>query len=99
MPLLRGDPDVIDRETAGLEKGCAIAVSPRGCVRDRSDRKRFERGLRLLVDRVEPSLIISYGQNSYGVLDYPIELGIEVHTYASRGRGDLGGGALSVEVH
>ena len=55
-------------------------------------------GLRLLVDALEPSMIISYGQNSYGVLDYPIGLGIPVHAYASRGRGDLGGGALGVKV-
>ena len=98
IPLLRGDPDIVDWETAGLEKGCAIAVSPRGCVKNRSDRRRFERGVKLIVDRLEPSLIISYGQNSYGVLDYPIGCGIEVHAYASRGRGDLGGGALGVEI-
>ena len=29
---------------------------------------------------------------------YPIGLGIEVHAYASRGRGDLGGGVLGVEI-
>ena len=98
IPLLRGDPDIIEREVAGLEIGCAIAVSPRGCVRNRDDRRRFERGLKLIVDRLSPSLIISYGPNNYGVLDYPIEKDIEVRTYASRGRGDLGGGALSVEV-
>lgn len=98
MPLLRGDQDIIEWEVAGLEKGCAIAVSPRGCVKNCDDRRRFERGLRLIVDHLSPSLIISYGPNSYGALDYPIGRGIEVHAYASRGRGDLGGGALGVEV-
>lgn len=44
------------------------------------------------------AMIISYGPNSYGVLDYPIGLGIPVHVYVSRGRGDLGGGALGVKV-
>lgn len=98
IPLLRGDPDIIEWEIAGLKKGCAVAVSPRGCVKNRDDRRRFRRGLGLIVDALDPSLIISYGSNSYGVLDYPIERGIELHAYASRGRGDLGGGALSVEV-
>lgn len=98
IPLLRGDPDTLEREVAGLKKGRAIAVSPRGCVKDLGNRRRFVRGLRLLMDALEPSMIISYGPNSYGVLDYPIGLGIPVHAYASRGRGDLGGGALGVKV-
>lgn len=88
----------MEREVAGLEKGRAIAVSPRGCVKDRGNRRRFVRGLRLLMDELEPSMIISYGPNSYGVLDYPIKLGIPVHAYASRGRGELRGGALNVKV-
>jgi hypothetical protein len=98
IPLLRGDPDTIDWEVAGLEKGCAIAVSPRGCVRELDNRKRFERGLRNLVERLEPSLIISYGPNCFGVLDYPLSQGITVHQYTSRGRGDLGGGVLSEQI-
>lgn len=98
IPLLRGDPDTIEREIAGLGRGCAIAVSPRGCVKNPDDRRRFIRGLRLLVDRLNPSLVISYGPTSRGVLDYPIGLGIPVHAYTSRGRGDLGGGALSEQV-
>ena len=98
IPLLRGGPDTLEREVAGLEKGRAIAVSPRGCVKDRGNRRRFVRGLRLLMDELEPSMIISYGPNSYGVLDYPIKLGIPVHAYASRGRGELRGGALNVKV-
>ncbi len=98
MPFLRGDPDIIEREIAGLERGLAIAVSPRGYVKSRDDRKRFARGIKLIVDALSPSLIISYGPNSYGVLDYPLERGIELHAYASRGRGDLGGGVLSVEI-
>lgn len=98
IPLLRGDPDTIEREVSGLEKGRAIAVSPRGCVKNPGNRRRFVRGLRLLVDKLEPSMVISYGPNSYGVLEYPIELGIPVHAYASRGRGDLGGGVLCEQV-
>lgn len=98
IPLLRGDPDIVEREVAGLGKGRAIAVSPRGCVKDPDNRRRFVRGLKLLVDELDPSLIVSYGPDSYGALDYPISLGIPVHAYASRGRGDLGGGALSEQV-
>lgn len=98
IPLLRGDPDVLDWEIAGLERGCAIAVSPRGCVRDLDNRRRFVRGLKNLVDSLEPSLILSYGRNSFGCLDYPISLGIPVHQYASRGKGNLGGGDLNVKV-
>lgn len=98
IPLLRGDPDILDWEIAGLSRGSAIAVSPRGCVRELGNRRRFERGLRNLVDALEPSLIISYGRNSFGCLDYPISLGIPVHQYASRGKGVLGGGDLNVKV-
>ena len=98
VPLLRGDPDIFEREIAGMTKGGMIAVSPRGCVMNRDNRRRFERGLHNIVDALEPSLIISYGHNCYGVLDYPISLRIPVHMYCSRGRGDLGGGALSVKV-
>lgn len=98
IPLLRGDPDVLEWEIAGLDRGCAIAVSPRGCVRELENRKRFVRGLKNLVNTLEPSLIISYGQNSFGVLDYAIEKGIAVHEYASRGKGSLGGGELNVQI-
>jgi hypothetical protein len=98
MPLLRGDPEIFEWEIAGLEKGCAFAVSPRGCVRELDNRKRFERGLKNLVDALEPTFIISYGRNSFGVLDYPLEQGISVYQYASRGRGDLGGGAYSEQI-
>lgn len=98
VPLLRGDPDILAREIAGLEGGCAVAVSPRSCIKNRSDRKRFVRGLKLIVDSLEPSMIISYGANAYGVLDYPIDLGIPVHCYTSRGRGKLGGGEHGVQI-
>lgn len=98
IPLLRGDPDILAWEIAGLPRGGMIAVSPRGCVKSRSNRKRFERALRDIVDALEPAEIVSYGGNSYNVLSYPMSLGIPVHMYRSRGRGNLGGGALSVEV-
>lgn len=98
IPLLRGDPDTIEREVAGLERGSMFAVSPRGCVKEVDNRQRFVRGLKFLVDAIQPQVILSYGGNSYGVLDYPLSLGVEVNVYPSRGRGDLGGGALSVKV-
>ena len=98
IPLLRGDPDTIEREVAGLTVGCMVAVSPRGCSKDIEDRRRFIRGLQFIVDTLQPNAILSYGGNSYGVLDYPMSLGIEVYVYPSRGRGDVGGGALSVKV-
>lgn len=98
IPLLRGDPDVLGWEIAGLDRGCAIAVSPRGCVRELGNRRRFVRGLKSLVDALEPTLILSYGRNSFDCLDYPISLGIPVHQYASRGKGALGSGDLNVEV-
>lgn len=98
IPLLRGDPDVLDWEIAGLEQGCAVAVSPRGCIRDLNNRKRFVRGLKNIVDALMPSQIISYGANSWGVLNYPIGLGIPVHEYLSRGKGRLGGGDLNVKI-
>lgn len=98
VPLLRGDPDIFEWEIAGLRKECTFAVSPRSCVQQAGNRKRFVRGLRFLVDALEPTMLISYGRNSYGVLDYPIGLGIPVHEYSSRGKGSLGGGDLSVKV-
>ena len=98
IPLLRGDPDTIEREVAGLEQGFLFAVSPRSCAKNVDNRRRFERGLKLLVDSIQPEAILSYGENCYGVLDHPISLGITVHVYPSRGRGDLGGGALSVKI-
>ena len=98
IPLLRGDPDTIEREVAGLTVGCMVAVSPRGCSKDIEDRRRFIRGLQFIVATLQPNAILSYGGNSYGVLDYPMSLGIEVYVYPSRGRGDVGGGALSVKV-
>ena len=98
IPLLRGDPDIIEWEIAGFEKGCTIAISPRGCVKNRVDRRRFVRGLKLIVDKLEPASIISYGQNSYGALDYPLSLGIPVHMYSPRGRGNLKGGEISGKI-
>lgn len=98
IPLLRGDPDTLEREIAGLTRGCLVAVSPRGCVKELSNRMRFVRGLKYIVDTIEPNGILSYGGNTYGVLDYPISLGIPVYIYPSRGRGNLGGGAFSVKI-
>ena len=75
-----------------------FAVSPRGCSKNVEDRRRFIRGLQFAIDTLQPTVILSYGGNNYGVLDYPISLGIEIHVYPSRGRGNMGGGALSVKV-
>lgn len=98
LPLLRGDPDTIEREVSGLEKNSMFAISPRGCIKEVDDRKRFERGLKFAVDSLEPKAIISYGGDGYGVLDYPISLNIPVHIYPSRVRGDFKGSGLSVKV-
>ena len=43
------------------------------------------------IDKLEPAAIVWYGSDAYGTTDYPKTLGIPVHVFHGKGRGNLGG--------
>ena len=44
------------------------------------------------MDALEPTAIVYYGSDLYGVMDYPRSLGIPVWVYPGANRGALDGG-------
>lgn len=57
----------------GLPHGSLIGVGARACVKDVEDRKLFCQGLRIACDELQPSGLVWYGSEAYGVSAYPRE--------------------------
>lgn len=58
-------------------------------VRDLNDREMLKRSVAAIVDYLEPTNLLWYGSDMYGVADYPRKKGIPVHVYTAKGRGNL----------
>lgn len=83
VPNVRCEPEhpwMLD----GVPRGSTIAIGARSCVKRVEDRIRFVEAVRLAVDTLEPSSIIWYGSNGFGVADYPLSLGIPMHFFPAR---------------
>lgn len=68
----------------GVEKNSTIAIGTvGGGPRKLVDRKRFESGLKEMIDRLSPHTIIVYGSSNYPCFAALVEQGIKVVTYRS----------------
>lgn len=80
IPNARAQPGC-DWLLEGLPRHSVIAICGRALIKDADERRRFVRDLRTTVDELEPTAIVYYGADRYGVLEYPRDLGIEVWVY------------------
>lgn len=91
LPNARHQPDC-DWLIEGLPRHSVIAICGRALTKDVTERRRFVRDVRTTVDALEPTAIVYYGSDLYGVMDYPRSLGIPVWVYPGANRGALDGG-------
>lgn len=56
------EPGTYDFCFDGIEKGSIVAVSTTGCIRDDSARNTWIDGMEEMIDRINPSKILAYGQ-------------------------------------
>lgn len=75
---------------AGVPRQSPIVVGSHGCLKNREDRARFVHDLKMSVDVLKPSAILVYGTDSYGVFDYPKQLGIPIKVFKSEMHQRLG---------
>lgn len=66
---------------AGVPCQSSIALGLHGCTKDKANRVFVLEEIRLICDLVQPTNLLVYGSDAYGVLDYPRETGIPVHMY------------------
>lgn len=83
--------DSIPYALAGAPKDSPIAIGSHGCLKKREDRSAFVADLKMVIDILAPSLILVYGTDAYGALDYPKSLGIPVKAFPSEMELRLGG--------
>ena len=57
-------PDMFDVLMHGLPRGGTVAVSTRGCLRDKEARRLFEAGFVSMMEKIDPSTVIVYGCES-----------------------------------
>ena len=73
-----------DGMLVGAPKHSLVAVGAVGCIKDRSNRHRFEGGIIRIVDELEPAGLVIVGADAYGVFDYPKQKGIPLYFYQGR---------------
>lgn len=91
IPNARHEPEC-DFLLEALPKQSTIAICGRALTKNKLERKRFIRDIKVTVDELQPTNIIYYGSDFYHVMDYPRSLNIPVWTYPGCGRGTLDGG-------
>lgn len=89
VPQARCEDGDYDLVLAGFPKHSTIAIGARSMVKDRGDRLVLKRSIEHIVDILEPTNLLWYGSDQYGVADYPRLRGIPVHLYPAKGRGNL----------
>lgn len=60
----------------------ALALGLHGCTKSRENRPHVLEEIRIICDSCEPTDLVVYGSDAYGVLNYPLTQGIPVHVYA-----------------
>lgn len=73
--------DSVSWALAGVPEQSSLAIGLHGCIRDVENRKAVVEELRIICESKQPTALIVYGSDAYGVLDYPRELGIPVYLY------------------
>lgn len=73
--------DSIPYAIAGTPRNSTVAVGLHGVTRDRDNRRHVIEEIGIICAELAPSHLVVFGSAAYGVLDYPRELGIEVHVF------------------
>ena len=66
---------------AGVPLRSTLAIGLHGCTKSRENRPRVIEEIRIICDACMPTNLVVYGSDAYGVLKYPLALGIPVHIY------------------
>lgn len=84
IPNIRfGDERTFELSCAGIQKNGVIAVGSHGCIKLNSERKYFIDGLKYIVNRLEPSVLVVYGSAPDKIFLPYEEKGIEVLQFDS----------------
>ena len=86
VPNVRCEPE-LPWMLDGTPRRSAIAIGARAAVKRPSDREALMRAVRFAVEVLEPTEMIWYGSTSYGIGDWLLSLGINVHVCPARVRG------------
>lgn len=89
VPQARCEAGNYEAVLAGFPKHSTVAIGARSMVRDLDDRKVLLASVKNICDFLEPSNILWYGSDQYGVTEHPISKGIPVKVYPGKGRGEL----------
>ena len=89
VPQARCEDVDYESVLAGFPKRSTIAIGARSMVRALEDRTMLKKSVKHIVDFLEPTNLLWYGSDQYGVADYPRSKGIPVHVYPAKGRGSL----------
>lgn len=89
IPQARCEAGNYESVLAGFPHHSTIAVGARSMVRNLDDRKMLLSSVENICNYLEPSNLLWYGSDQYGVTEYPLSLGIPVKVYPGKGRGQL----------
>ncbi len=59
-----GDERSYEPAIGSLQKGGVYAISTHGCIKDPEDRLFFKKGLAILVETIEPTVLLVHGSNA-----------------------------------
>jgi len=62
----------------GIEQGGTVAISTNGCIRNKTDRYFFKKGLVNMIESLKPDTIVNYSYTPDDIFDLCKEQGIEV---------------------
>lgn len=84
IPNIRfGDERTFDIACAGIQKHGVIAVGSHGCIKSLTDRSYFIRGLKYVIDLLEPHTLIIYGAAPDKIFEQYRDKGIEILQFDS----------------
>ncbi len=89
IPQARCEDSNYKEVLAGHPHHSTIAIGARSMIRDKADRAILKESLVHIVDELEPSNILWYGSDQYGVCDYARLKKIPIRIYEAKGRGKL----------
>ncbi len=89
VPQARCEGANCESVLAGFPKHSTIAIGARSMVRGLENRAMLKKSVEHIVDFLEPTNLLWYGSDQYGVAEYPRSKGIPVHVYPAKGRGRL----------
>ena len=74
-------PASVPYALAGVPQRSTLAVGLNGCTKDKENREHVIEEIKMIVDLCRPTALVVYGSEKYGVLDYPLVMGVEVHVF------------------